>query len=1012
MKIESAMVKKLQSFYMLLPENILSDIIEEANIKHIKGNTFDEKLLSILSNSQPYESMGKVIKKPMDTWRYFINFATDYISSHNAASERYMTFSSKIKDCVNSPTEGLVKAKLKATLNSDEINGIYVDMENDLEKSKIDATEINGEDEKMSLNENNMMNLCFYLGVIFNEYSNFYIINPFAYIENDRLIDVGSDVKTIRIKTNRDFSQINDDKAQKCFYCEINSDDIETDDKDRNQIWENKVMLKPLHSQMIYEIVRPYDDSIDNMNEFRRNPVPFDCDLPSTDYIYVEIGESIYGPFTWTSCGEHRITIEPKSQSADEAYIINTAQKSEISKFIFKYSVLRNREYTKEFLFLKSSESKELLHKYDFIDDKTLIDQVSIKTSDTEFTRKEKQAFQQKVKELRNSKFSDERKERMLEIIYTSEKSDKKMSELVSDVFEQKLSEDDFWKVGSANQLINRVLEYLEISDNEEIRDKFFSLLEERDSYKEKKSKQNEELSKIAAEIDKARSELERIQKEKEEFRIIEVSQEIESKKAELSEYAKKVEDLKAKYRLSDDYSAWKYKFDAKKEVEEENYNKQIDGYNDKIAKLRKDEEKAKEKLQATVDELINRAQNAITQAYADVALNDVFSNMIVNTANEFQNNQMTNAISSSFISPSADLAMKFSSANEFIDYVTNTIKRYDRNDIVNILLCISQGFLTVFAGKPGTGKTSFCERLSKVIGLDRNVPNESRFVEVAVEKGWTSKRDFIGYYNPITRSFDKVNKDVYSALKLLDDEASTQIVDYPFFILLDEANLSPMEHYWADFMKVCDSDNNQMINIGEANNCRIAKTLRFLATINYDTTTEVLSPRLLDRAWIIDLDSDIDFDNLSDTEIEPIESIVSYSDFVRFFGADFKLTEEREQEISDDIKSKLNRIYEICSRFISVSPRVRKAVLKYYFIAKENNLFDESENNYVALDYAVAQKVLPLINVFDGYENKLIKDLEELEKLFPNKTWPKCNAIMQQIINKSYNGYYNYFNR
>ena len=73
----------------------------------------------------------------MDTWRYFINFATDYISSHNAASERYMTFSSKIKDCVNSPTEGLVKAKLKATLNSDEINGIYVDMENDLEKSKI-----------------------------------------------------------------------------------------------------------------------------------------------------------------------------------------------------------------------------------------------------------------------------------------------------------------------------------------------------------------------------------------------------------------------------------------------------------------------------------------------------------------------------------------------------------------------------------------------------------------------------------------------------------------------------------------------------------------------------------------------------------------------------------------------------------------------------------------------------------------------------------------------------------
>ena len=58
MKIESAMVKKLQSFYMLLPENILSDIIEEANIKHIKGNTFDEKLLSILSNQRAFDATG------------------------------------------------------------------------------------------------------------------------------------------------------------------------------------------------------------------------------------------------------------------------------------------------------------------------------------------------------------------------------------------------------------------------------------------------------------------------------------------------------------------------------------------------------------------------------------------------------------------------------------------------------------------------------------------------------------------------------------------------------------------------------------------------------------------------------------------------------------------------------------------------------------------------------------------------------------------------------------------
>lgn len=1016
MRIESSMVKKICAFYMLLPENVISSIIDEANIKHIKGNSVEEKLTYILNNSQPFESVGKAIRKSMDTWRYFINFSAEYLSSHDVASEEYVSFSSRLKECVNASTEALIKVKLKGILNSEEYDNINaekndISVSENLDSEKNDS-EINGEDYKMSLQSNQIMKLCFYLGVITNEYSNYYIINPFAYIENDKLVPVDSDVKTIRIKTNRDYSQLNDDKAQKCFYCEINTDDIETDINNKDQIWESKLMLKPLNSQMLYEIVSPYDDSINDMDEFRGKPHPFDCDRPSTDYIYVEVGENIYGPFTWTESSDQKIIIEPKAQSIDETFIINMVSKKDISKYVFQYNVLHNKEYIKKFLFLKSPESKKVLCQYDFIDDKTLIDQVSIKTTNLDFTRKEKQTFQQKVKELNNSVFSVERKERMLKIISEAEKSDINVDNLIVAVFERKINEDGFWKTELANQFINRIFESVDTSNNENMKDKIFSLFEKRDAYKEKKAQQNEELSKIKGEIEIAKAELDKIQKEKDEFRIVEVSQELEKKNNDLSELTQKVENLKAQYRLGDDYLAWKYKFDAKKEAEEENYNKQIEDYNKKIVDLKKDQAKVQNDLQKTVDGLIASAENAITKAYEDVAFNDVFSNMIVNKANEFQNNQMSASVGTSLKSPSSDLASDFNTANELIDYVAHSIKRYDRNDIANMLLCISQGFLTVFAGKPGTGKTSFCERLSKVIGLDRNDPSESRFVEVAVEKGWTSKRDFIGYYNPITRSFDKVNKDVYSAIKLLDSEASNQINDYPFFILLDEANLSPMEHYWADFMKVCDSDNNQIINIGEANNCLISKTLRFLATINYDTTTEPLSPRLLDRAWIIDLDSDIDFDNLSDIDVEPIKSVVPYSALVNFFGADFKLTEEREKEISDDIKSRLNKIYDICSHFISISPRVRKAVLKYYYIAKENDIFDDPENTNIALDYAVAQKVLPLINVFDGYENNVRKDLEELEKVFSNKTWPKCNSIIQQILNKSYNGYYNYFNK
>ena len=88
----------------------------------------------------------------------------------------------------------------------------------------------------------------------------------------------------------------------------------------------------------------------------------------------------------------------------------------------------------------------------------------------------------------------------------------------------------------------------------------------------------------------------------------------------------------------------------------------------------------------------------------------------------------------------------------------------------------------------------------------------------------------------------------------------------FPYIILLDEANLSPMEYYWADFMRAADkNDDDILINIGLEEDVYIPKTLHFLATINNDQTTEQLSPRLIDRAWIIKLPKT----ELLETELE-----------------------------------------------------------------------------------------------------------------------------------------------
>ena len=196
--------------------------------------------------------------------------------------------------------------------------------------------------------------------------------------------------------------------------------------------------------------------------------------------------------------------------------------------------------------------------------------------------------------------------------------------------------------------------------------------------------------------------------------------------------------------------------------------------------------------------------------------------------------------------------------------------RAYDKNTILNFFILLTQNFLTVFSGEPGSGKTSICEILSYVLGLRsmhkmpavaqsglwKNPMAAQRFLTVPVERGWTSKRDFIGYYNPLSKTFESTDSRRREAFAELHAENQRGFDDIAFVMLLDEANLSPMEYYWGDFMRICDNRTHigEYVSFGGEATYSVPDTLRFLATINNDFTTENLSPRLLDRANIVKL--------------------------------------------------------------------------------------------------------------------------------------------------------------
>lgn len=290
---------------------------------------------------------------------------------------------------------------------------------------------------------------------------------------------------------------------------------------------------------------------------------------------------------------------------------------------------------------------------------------------------------------------------------------------------------------------------------------------------------------------------------------------------------------------------------------------------------------------------------------------------------------------------------------NYIVDYVGDK-RNYIRNDIINIFTCVTQNFLTVFSGEPGTGKTSMCNIIGDILGLNQFGKDINRFVSVSVERGWSSKRDFIGYYNPLTKKYDKNNSKVFDALQTLDLERDNS--EYPYLITLDEANLSQMEYYWSDFMRLADrtSDLDSYINIGTENDFFVPRTLRFLATINTDQTTEPLSPRLIDRACIIKLpEAKLKKNTNTDTPSEHITWDALYNAFAK------------DDELSTSTETALESIYGTFKTFgMSVSPRIKLSIEKY--IKTAQSLMTGGDNalaREIAIDYAVVQKLLPKIN-------------------------------------------------
>ncbi len=160
-----------------------------------------------------------------------------------------------------------------------------------------------------------------------------------------------------------------------------------------------------------------------------------------------------------------------------------------------------------------------------------------------------------------------------------------------------------------------------------------------------------------------------------------------------------------------------------------------------------------------------------------------------------------------------------------------------------------------ILTGNSGTGKTLISKQFAEYLEW-KSEEGKKNWVIVPVGADWTDNSRILGFYNPIAN--DGQGKYEGTTIIELIEEANRHKA-IPYFIILDEMNLSHVERYFSDFLSHMETpDTNFKLDgysgepehVGEL---EYPENLFVVGTVNIDETTYMFSSKVLDRANVIE---------------------------------------------------------------------------------------------------------------------------------------------------------------
>lgn len=268
-----------------------------------------------------------------------------------------------------------------------------------------------------------------------------------------------------------------------------------------------------------------------------------------------------------------------------------------------------------------------------------------------------------------------------------------------------------------------------------------------------------------------------------------------------------------------------------------------------------------------------------------------------------------------------------------------------------------------ILAGLSGSGKS-----LLGILTAHWLVSSGDQVEMVAVGADWTSKHHLLGYPDALEPSAFVGTPALDLLLRAVDDPEN------PYFLILDEMNLSHVERYFSDFLSAIESGQPINLHGGETSRNGVPESVVFprnlfvIGTINVDETTYMFSPKVLDRANVVEFTVSREamrnyLDGRREFDAEGLlgGGAAFGPSLVEFAGSPAHLSSLPDQE-SAEVVDTLDRLFAILDAAgMQLGFRTMREIIRYVIASRK--LAGDTSVLHGALDAQIAQRILPKLS-------------------------------------------------